>query len=218
MITSRINSAVVASLPQQTPQQAFSGQTFRALLSALSQPGARIERTPAPEFLATTVPSVCRLPLALASHGTPIAVPGVDDTGAHAIATATGAELTDPACAELIAFVRAPRPGELLDIARGSATEPERGASVAISVAGLRTLTSHEPAIADNERHLRISGPGVDGSVSVAVEGGTTVLDTVLRDRRTACQKQPAGIELWLFDPTGNVLGIPRSSTITWEH
>lgn len=208
--------------PRQSPVQAWSGRTFRALLATLSRPG-HIEQTPTPEFLHTTVAPACRLALALASRGTAIALPGLSSSAAREIADLTGASITGPAHAELVAFARPPRHGELLELARGTASAPEQGASAAIGVttiSPLATALSHATSPTSPVLRLSISGPGVDERCTVEVDPGGTDLEAILRCRNSVCRRPPAGIDLWLFDRDGRILGLPRSSTITWpeEH
>lgn len=202
----------VSTAPRQSPAQAWSGHTFRTLLATLSRPG-HIELLTAPAFADHRVPVACRVPLALASRDTTIALVGLSAAIADEIVERTAARLTDTEAAELVAFARAPRTGELESLARGSATRPETGASAAIEVASLATQQHHAaPAL-----RLDISGPGVAGTATALVAPGDTDLDMVLSERRRACERPPTGIDLWLLDSDGRVLGLPRSSTITWK-
>ncbi|MGW4124862.1 phosphonate C-P lyase system protein PhnH [Nocardia sp. NPDC004711] len=202
----------VSTAPRQSPAQAWSGHTFRTLLATLSRPG-HIELLAAPAFLDHPVPVACWVPLALASRDTTIALVGLSAATADEIVERTGARLTDTETAELIAFTRAPRTGELTSLARGTATRPEAGASAAVEVASLASEQHPEtPAL-----RLDISGPGVAGTITVLVAPGDTDLDMVLGERQRACGQPPTGIDLWLLDGDGRVLGLPRSSTITWK-
>ncbi|MGW3954574.1 phosphonate C-P lyase system protein PhnH [Streptomyces sp. NPDC004752] len=211
MSMSTASDARVPLAPRQSPLQAWSGRAFRVLLATLSQPG-HMEQLPAPGFLRTPVPPACRLPLALASRGTAIALPGLMTPASQEIADLTGARITDPARAELVAYTRPLEGGELLELARGSAAAPEQGASAAIGVTAIHPTPPDAGAV-----RLCISGPGVAGRRTVAVDAGASGLQTILRDRQESCSHPPTGIDLWLFDGDGQVLGLPRSSTITWQ-
>lgn len=202
------------TIPRQSSEQAWSGRVFRILLDTLSRPG-HIDTLPAPDFLHTELPVALWPAVALASRGTTCALVGAGEPAASEVADRTGAVITTPEQAEIVAYAASPTAGQLLKLQRGTDAVPEFGASAVIEVASLQPDTSATQQ--GGVTTVSISGPGVDGTTSVAVVPGPTDLGLVLAERETACSRPPAGIDLWLIDPHGRVLGLPRSSTLTWQ-
>jgi alpha-D-ribose 1-methylphosphonate 5-triphosphate synthase subunit PhnH len=178
-----------------TPDQAQ--RTFRVVLDALARPGLASRLPDVPGLPAALLPA-----LALADLDTPACVLADRDAGrwADVLATATGAPVVGPDTARLVAALRPPRPAELAAVPRGTAAAPERGALVALTV----------PAL-DGGAPLRLAGPGVDGSVTVAPSG---LLPGLLAARAEAVAAFPAGIDLLLVTHDGLVLGLPRGTRI----
>jgi alpha-D-ribose 1-methylphosphonate 5-triphosphate synthase subunit PhnH len=174
-------------------------RTFRAVLDALARPGV-------PAALpAGDVPPALLPVLALADLDTPACVLGdtVDDeTGggawAGALVTATSAPVVPLGAARLVAALRPLATGELGAVRTGSAAAPEEAALVALAV----------PAL-DGGPPLALSGPGVDGTRTVAPRGLPADLVTA-----RAATAYPAGADMLLVAPDGAVLGIPRSTRI----
>ncbi|MFE3280712.1 phosphonate C-P lyase system protein PhnH [Nocardia sp. NPDC059239] len=202
------------AVPRQSAEQAWSGRVFRILLSTLSRPG-HIDTLPAPDFLHTRLPLALWPAVTLASRGTPTALVGAGETATSEVAACTGADLTAAENAEIVAYAAPPSAGQLLKLQRGTDAVPELGATAIIEVAGLRADTAATQE--GGATTVSISGPGVDGTTSVTVVAGSTDLGLVLGERETACSRPPAGIDLWLIDAHGRVLGLPRSSTLTWQ-
>jgi alpha-D-ribose 1-methylphosphonate 5-triphosphate synthase subunit PhnH len=62
---------------------------------------------------------------------------------------------------------------------------------------------------------LRLQGPGVPDVRWVAVTGLALGVVEAFTEANAAF---PAGIDVWLADRTGRVLGLPRSCTVTVDH
>ncbi|MDN5857751.1 MAG: phosphonate C-P lyase system protein PhnH, partial [Pseudonocardia sp.] len=166
--------------------------TFRAVLDALARPGA-VRRLPA----RVGVPAALLPALALADLGTPVCVLDGDGGWGEVVATVTSAPLAPLAGARIVTALRPADQADLAAAPRGSAAAPEEAALVALAVPGL-----------GGGPPLRLAGPGVDGTVTVAPQG----LAPGLRAARAA--QFPAGVDLLLVAPDGALLGLPRSITI----
>ncbi|MDA3040507.1 MAG: phosphonate C-P lyase system protein PhnH, partial [Actinomycetota bacterium] len=127
--------------------------------------------------------------------------PSLTDT----IAEATGATITDLDSA-WIALLNQPTVTEMAQLPRGSALVPELGARVAIAVDGLWL----EPAASSTE--LVLTGPGIPGRRTLYTSG---VNPDVLAGLGRSSGEFPAGLDVWLFSPDGQVAAIPRSTTLT---
>lgn len=119
---------------------------------------------------------------------------------ADAVKTAAergGAELVDVPMADHV-FVEKLTDFSLLDrLSLGSDLYPDTGATL-IAAAQIGT----GPA-------LRLSGPGVDGSLSIFIGGVPSPFWTRCRD----VMRYPMGFELFLIDGN-NVVGFPRSTSV----
>jgi alpha-D-ribose 1-methylphosphonate 5-triphosphate synthase subunit PhnH len=168
-------------------------RAFRAVLDALARPGTT-----------ASLPSVDGVPaallpvLALADLDTPVCVLGDSPGGdwADALTTATSAPTGPLAAARLVAALRPLETGELAGVRAGDAAAPEDAALVSLAVPGL-----------DGGPSLRLSGPGIPGTRTIAPRG----LPADLAATRAATAF-PAGADLLLVTPDGQVLGLPRST------
>lgn len=172
---------------------------FRALLDALARPGTVRSL---PVAAAGELPAALLPVLALADLDTPTCVLGGPDAGgwAGAVATATTAPPAPLAAARLITALRPMSAEELAAAPRGSAAAPEEGALIVLAVAG---LTGGPP--------LRLAGPGVAGEHTVTPRDLPAPL---LAARRAAVACFPAGVDLVLVAADGQLMGLPRSTSI----
>lgn len=179
-----------------------SQQVFDSLLWALAEPGTI--RTLPTEVLHRDIPTPCWLPLALADVG--IAV-SVDDDPEHPLAQlvtdATGARPTTLGDAWLAVMTK-PDPDRIAALDRGDALAPENGARLAIAVDAL------DPS-GRSGCHLVLAGPGIEGHRNIGVVGLT---DHVAAMLGIASGDFPAGIDTWLFTPSGDVAAISRSTSV----
>ncbi|MDA3626935.1 phosphonate C-P lyase system protein PhnH [Saccharopolyspora oryzae] len=182
------------------PQQAQ--QVFRTVLDALSRPG-EVLRFPANsmeigprnsiEIAEPRVPAALLPVLALADLETPVHVDGWADL----VRTRTSAPIVERAEARLVALLDPV--DDLAGFRVGSAGAPEEAALIALAVRGF-----------EDGPLLRLSGPGVPGRRELRVSG----LPADFAAQRRALIAFPAGFDLLLVGPGGEVVGLPRSTRV----
>ena len=173
------------NIPVRDEAEACANAAFEALMWALSRPG-HIRTMPAAGDAAIVDALIDRECRVYASE--PLLM-------AH-IARA-GAEIAPPERADHLFLGRVGDAGELAPVAIGSDLYPDDGATV---IAQAR--------IGGGSR-LRLTGPGVDGSLDIAVGG----LPEGFWRKRAAMMRYPIGFELFLVDGD-RLIGIPRSTTV----
>ncbi|MEV6056573.1 phosphonate C-P lyase system protein PhnH [Streptomyces sp. NPDC052107] len=175
---------------------------FRAVLDALARPGT-VTRFPAD--VPGVVPPALLPVLALADLGTGVCVLEEDASRrwSDVVSVATNAPAVPLERARLATSVRPVAAEEILRPARGTAEAPEDGAVLCLPVTALE----------GGPRIWRLSGPGVPGERDVAPHG---VPDGFVEARATAVGGFPAGVDLLLVSPDGRVMGLPRSTTVTF--
>jgi phosphonate C-P lyase system protein PhnH len=203
-----------------------SQAVFRVLLGSLAQPGTVFQLPAAvawpgtgpvawpgtgpvarpvawPEAGPETAPMIGPgvVPLALAVIGSKIAVAGAPEWAAP-ICQATGAVAADIAEASLVAFHAPTDPALITRLRRGSSLAPEDGAKVGL---GCDSLISGGPG----EVTLELSGPGVAGHTRLGLNGVSGDVFDALRAVNAAF---PAGVDAWLVDKRGQIVGLPRSA------
>ncbi|MEM1149099.1 MAG: phosphonate C-P lyase system protein PhnH [Pseudomonadota bacterium] len=157
--------------------------TFDALMWALSRPGC-VRQLPAPGMAGvvdTLIDRECRV--------------YADDAALAGRAARAGAELVDTDAAEHV-FADALRDLAIIDqLSLGSDLYPETGA------------TLYAPALFGAGRTLRLTGPGIDGEITMQVHG----MPFNFWIKRRAVMRYPMGFELFLIDGD-QVIGLPRST------
>lgn len=171
--------------PVPSPQETRDNQAFETLLWALSRPGLA-RALPAPgeaAIIAALLDRECR-----AYAADPLLLPEIMRTGAEVadIGTSGYVFLTSSAEAELLNAV-----------AIGSDLYPDEGATVIVR-AQLGAGAS-----------VRLTGPGVDGHVTLRVGG----LPDGFWSLRAARMRYPTGFDLFLLDGD-QVVGVPRSTKV----
>ncbi len=184
---------------------AESQAVFDVLLRCLAEPGS-IRQLPE-ACLAVPVSPCAWLPLALADVGIRASVPD-DPALEHLLHRVVGVDITPATDAEFVVLPEIAR-GRLEGLRTGSALAPELGARVAVAVEQL----SSSPDGGPGGRTLRLTGPGVDGSRTLTVVGLPDDAETNLGRRAD----HPAGLDVWLVTPTGDVVGVPRTTHIEWD-
>ncbi|KAA5837234.1 phosphonate C-P lyase system protein PhnH [Saccharopolyspora hirsuta] len=182
------------------PRQAQ--QVFRTVLDALSRPG-EVHRFPAIsmeirppisiEIAEPRVPAALLPVLALADLDTPVHVDGWADL----VRTQTSAPIVERTEARLAALLDPV--DDLAGFRVGSAGAPEEAALVTLAVRGF-----------DDGPLLRLSGPGVPGHRELRVSG----LPADFAAQRRDLIAFPAGFDLLLVGPGGEVVGLPRSTRV----
>ncbi|GAA4283010.1 phosphonate C-P lyase system protein PhnH [Brevibacterium daeguense] len=198
---------------------ATAQRIFRQCLEALARPGASYALS-TPEALAAAVagrPAVVAPALALADLMTPLApVPTgaqLDRTGATAqqlvteIVRLTGAPRGTLPEARLALSLSEPDPASIRQLGVGTAFAPHHGA----------LLFQHVDALGEGSAaggaaiRLRLSGPGVDGTAEITVDG---VGSDFFAARETLVANFPTGIDVLFVSPEGTVLGLPRTTKV----
>lgn len=175
----------------------FASQSiFRVLLETLSRPGLVAQLVP-------TELGALALALALGDVHTDIAVCASEETQQE-IVWATGATLTSLDRAELVACCEGVDAASIRALRRGTAVAPELGAKIAINCHALH-------ADEDGELTLTLSGPGVDGTRTLGIDGlARDVVDAIIEVNAHF----PAGVDVWLTDERGRVAALPRSCRV----
>jgi alpha-D-ribose 1-methylphosphonate 5-triphosphate synthase subunit PhnH len=178
-----------------------SQRVFRALLDAMARPG-RIVMPPAPpEIPAALHPATAAVCLALLDFETPLWLAGPDIAETRAwLAFHAGCPFA--ATPEQAAFALVTDVGALpalSEFALGSDEMPERSTTLLLQVGGL---------VAGQGQ--RLSGPGIDGSVRLAVDG---VTEGFWSDRAAACALFPRGLDI-MFTAGTALAALPRTTQV----
>ncbi len=171
--------------PLPSPVETRDNATFDALLWSLSRPGF-LRSLPKPgeaSIIAALLDRECRV-----HSADPLLMPEI---------MRTGAELVDIEYADHVFSGTMTTSEPLAQIAIGSDLYPDDGATIIVR-AGFGTGQT-----------LRLTGPGVDGSVTVQIDG----LPDGFWTARAAHNRYPMGFDLFLLD-ADKVIGVPRSTTV----
>lgn len=171
--------------PTPSPTETRDNAAFDALLWTLSRPGLPRD-LPGPgegSIITALLDREC-----LAHSTDPLLMPDI---------MRTGAELADIGKADHVFLGAMISPDPLADIAIGSDFYPDEGATVIV-----RASVGSGPA-------LRLTGPGVDGAVTLQLDG----LPDGFWKARAARLRYPMGFDLFFVDGA-RVVGLPRSTTV----
>ncbi|MEL6588022.1 MAG: phosphonate C-P lyase system protein PhnH [Pseudomonadota bacterium] len=171
--------------PATSPSETRDNAAFDALLWSLSRPGLP-RRLPAPGEACiphALLDRECRVHVADA-----LLLPDI---------MRTGAELADIELADHVFLGTSSTSGELESVAIGSDLYPDDGATVVVR------------ADFGQGQALRMTGPGVDGVVTLRVGG----LPDGFWAARAARIRYPMGFDLFLLEGD-QVIGVPRSTTV----
>lgn len=177
-----------------------SQRTFRSLLDCLANPG-KVLSLQEPAAVAAGAGVVA---LALADLDTPVSVVGDEELAAE-VSESTRAPLVPVGEARLVALVQ-PTAELVRQCPKGTPLAPEQGAQIGMGCIRLAASQGGDGAVV-----LQLRGPGVDGTRRVSVEGIGREVFEVLATSNSAF---PVGIDTWLVDHEGRVVGLPRSTTI----
>lgn len=171
--------------PFHSPFEAVTNASFEALMWGLSRPG-----------LPRDLPSDGFSPILEALIDRECHV-HCDTPEAAGHAQNLGAQEASLAMADHV-FLQTVLDAEFLgDLACGSDLYPEGGATLVV------------PAVFGSGQRLRLTGPGVDGDVTLLVGG----LPADFWRKRRAAMRYPQGFEIFLVDGA-QVIGIPRSTLV----
>ena len=182
-----------------TPQARQAQADFREALECLARPG-RVGRVGDAAFPVSTGRHAYSLLLALADQEVSIAVTGADETAGRFASLGTGSRLTEPDKADYVLCLG--DPAQLLrELRRGTLEIPEEGATAIIAV---QSLVSG--------RSWTLRGPGIAECSTLRVCG---LSGESIESRNAACTEYPLGIDLFLVDHEGRLVGLPRTTSIT---
>ncbi|MEY2960152.1 MAG: hypothetical protein RLZZ01_2720 [Actinomycetota bacterium] len=192
---------------------------FRALVDAVSNPGRPARLPVGPAGLHPVVLPV----LTVVDLQTALAVVGPDETRptelASAIGRVTGAPTgVDHRSADVV-LVTAPSAftaALVWTLRTGSAMAPEQGAKVFVACSAILGPDDGHAgeamaAVASDGPELRVTGPGAADGRTLRILGVDPQAIAVI-DRVNA--GYPAGIDVFMVDPSGLVVGLPRSNRV----
>lgn len=186
-------------------------RVFRALLDASANPGKPTSivitgRTSALPPVAFPALALADIEVSFAVHDA--GTSGVGEWAAGTISQLTGARRTNEiATADLVVAIT-PLPADLLgEVRRGSVDQPEAGARVFVACERLLTrVTAPKDAV-----RVWVRGPGAADGRRFDAYGIEPAVFEAIHD---ANADGPSGIDVWLIDVAGSVVGLPRSSQI----
>lgn len=184
-----------------------SQAVFRLLLDALARPGVIVEL---PDRLVGRVPNALVPLLALLGHDTTFNIVG-DESGdlTALVRHVTGGRPSPIIEATFVAVTRLGDEFNLSQVAPGTRLRPDLAAQVAISFRGrLSSTVSDERSVA-HRVCITLSGPGVPDERRIFLEGEVSELLDVFESRRSTPE---AGVDVWIFDAVGNIVGVPRTT------
>ncbi|HKM61155.1 MAG TPA: phosphonate C-P lyase system protein PhnH [Acidisphaera sp.] len=169
--------------------------TFRAVLGAMARPGRIHALPPPPAPAPDLMPATASLLAALADADTPVWL----DLDLHRAAEWIAFHCGAPAAPiDTAAFVVSGTLPDLRTPRAGTDEQPELGATVIVQVAGLGT-----------GQRYRLSGPGVDGVATLAIDGVRGLATAWAANRA----RFPLGVDL-VFCAGLRVAALPRSVTV----
>jgi alpha-D-ribose 1-methylphosphonate 5-triphosphate synthase subunit PhnH len=170
---------------------------FRALLRALSEPGT-IETLP--QIAAPALPAAAAaIALTLTDRDAPVWLDPSFAEAAQWLRFFAGAPIVHNPAEAHFAFAPAASRPRLLSLAQGDPAYPDRSATLVVTVAAL-----------SNEAGWRLSGPGIDGTRDLNVQG--IDLD-FLADWAENRARFPRGVDVLLV-AGDRVVGLPRTVQI----
>ncbi len=179
---------------------------YKTLLSAISRPGT-INRI---KFERLYKERACQVPWGLLAAcecllDEQVTIGGLKENGerwATEISSHMKVPFRDPGQADFVLADRIPTAHEMATMPHGSLLTPEKGATLFFYVG---------EGIQGEAGSLEFQGPGVAGSLKLRVS--RTVLDWAFA-RQGICFEYPMGIDTFLFDGEGEVLGVPRTCSL----
>ena len=175
--------------------------TFRQVLHAMSHPGMACLLTDTGSMNSVHARLIQMLGCLMDNEVT-FSVIG-DDTGAVAVALSlhTGSSQADISESDFVIATRGTINGQISRIKRGTLEYPDKGA----------TLVYLVDEIAEEGGTAELSGPGIKGMVRPLFTG---LGASELADLRAVNAEYPLGVDAIMFDPSGRIACIPRSTRI----
>jgi alpha-D-ribose 1-methylphosphonate 5-triphosphate synthase subunit PhnH len=184
-----------------------SQHLFRVLLDALANPGTVRPLVVHPLVAQTGAsfnPWLASVLVTLLDHEVSLHVDG-DAALGEFLQRRTRVALADAGSASFVVASVATMPDDLPEqLRQGSLAYPDDGATLLLEVPG---FAPEESAGLD----LRLIGPGIEGERMLHVSGLPAAF---LESRDRANAGYPMGIDVLLFDASGNVVGLPRTTGV----
>lgn len=183
-----------------------SQKNYRRLLAALSRPG-RVVRL---EALGVISPFAAAIAVAECLLDSEVSICVIGNGGAPALQTAiiaaTGVRRECQPSADFIFVAGASSRGGASLAKRGCSESPEEGATL------VYCIDSQPTGVAERFR-VRLSGPGIPGANGIVPEMGGIPVDE-FQELMTANADYPLGVDAFFVRPSGEVMGLPRSTRI----
>jgi alpha-D-ribose 1-methylphosphonate 5-triphosphate synthase subunit PhnH len=175
--------------------------TFRILLRAMSRPGSVGQLSGHPEATCRHALLAGMLHCLMDNEVTHHVLD--DPAGALSleISRCTGSAATGPAACDFLIFPEGTSRGAVSQARRGTLEFPDKGATAVYLV----------ERIEETGGRLKLSGPGIDGTVCPLISGPA---ESELGLLREANAEFPLGIDAMFLDRDGRILCIPRSTRI----
>ena len=197
---------------------AQSQRAFRVLVEALAHPGVVHHLAPSDlgDVPAVFTPVLClatpEVTLAMIDgDGLPVEAPYADPQLAGLLRRTGVRPAAALAEADMVMARRAPFPELIEEIRGGAAPAAERAARVFIGCEHLSTPNRRSPVPSPNMTRIWLIGRGATNGRAVDVDGAPAALFEQIAGRNAA---PSAGIDTWLIDDDGAVVGVPRSSRL----
>ena len=175
-----------------------SQRFFRAVLTAMAEPGRLVDLADAPPAPAPLAPAAAAVVLSLADLDTPVWLDPAAAAAADYLRFHCGCPVVAQPDAAAFALVSRPEDMPPLDaFHQGDPSYPDRSATVIIQVAGIRV-----------ERGVVLRGPGIAASAALAVDGLPAGFWTAWSGNH---ESFPLGVDV-LFVAGGRIAGLPRST------
>jgi alpha-D-ribose 1-methylphosphonate 5-triphosphate synthase subunit PhnH len=177
-----------------------SQTAFRAVMDALANPGTVQDLALGLTPPAPLTPDLAAVALTLCDHDTPLWL-GADlatDGVLGWLAFHTSAPITIERTQAQFALTRDPAI-TLADFNQGTDPYPDRSTTIVLAISALT-----------GGQTLTLTGPGIDGSVTIAPQGLPTDFRVQWAENR---EKFPRGVDLLLV-AEGQLIGLPRTTRI----
>ena len=183
-----------------------SQKNYRRLLQALSRPG-RVVRLEALGVVSLFTAAIAVAECLLDSE---VSICVIGNGGAPALQTAivaaTGVQLECQPAADFIFVAGASSRGGAGLAKRGCSESPEEGATLVYCI-------DSQPAGVAERFRVRLSGPGIPGANGIVPEMGGIPVEE-FQELMTANADYPLGVDAFFVRPSGEVMGLPRSTRI----
>ncbi len=196
-------------LEMKTNHVFLTQSSFRQLTDCLARPG-KINFLSDPGFTPPPglYPCSAVFLITLLDGETSLSVFPGEDYWIEYIQLNTGAQFTHARKAEYILLNGREDVPDIADANRGDLLSPEKGATLLFQVDKIEELPS------TSSSRITLQGPGVNGVRNLYISGMATSFWTRLQHLNL---EYPLGVDFFLLAADGRAIGIPRSSSLSWE-